>query len=86
MICYFRNSFPVYNCAVGDKRKLTIKILLDIGIHGVCYELPMEHQVWQAGGGVTTSKGLNFIRLLFYQILPAIFLDMLLKFKGQKPK
>lgn len=31
----FRNSFPVYNCACGEDRKVTIEQMLEIGIHGV---------------------------------------------------
>lgn len=46
----------------------------------------MEHMVWVAGGGVTLSKSLNLIRLVFYQIIPAILIDALLKFKKQRPR
>lgn len=60
--------------------------MLDIGIHGVCREISMEHMVWQAGGGVTLSKSLNFVRLMIYQVIPAIFLDLGLKFRNRKPR
>lgn len=46
----------------------------------------MEHMVWVAGGNVTLSKTLNFIRLMFYQIIPAVLIDLMLKFKNQRPR
>jgi hypothetical protein len=76
----------VYNCASSDYISLTIEQLLDIGITGICKELPMEHMIWQAGGGVTLWKSLNLLRLFFYQVIPAVFLDMGLKMKNQKPR
>lgn len=77
---------PVYNCAAGKKIQLTIKQLLDMGIHGICKEVPMEHMVWRAGGGVTTSKSLNLLRLVFYQLLPSTLLDTVLKLRKQQPR
>lgn len=76
----------MYNCALGNKTRMTIEQMLDIGAKGVCHEFPMEHQVLVAGGGVTLNQKLNLIRLFFFQIIPAILIDILLKLKGERPR
>lgn len=82
----FRKTLPVYNGAAGKFFKMTIKQMLDIGINGICEELPMQHMILLPSGGVTLCKSLNLVRLFFYQAIPALFLDMILKFKKKKPR
>jgi hypothetical protein len=80
------NSLPVYNCAAGKKCQITIQQMLDIGIHGIVQETAMEHMIWKADGGVTLNKINNFVRVVFFQIIPAIILDFGLNLKKQKPR
>lgn len=82
----FSKHLPVYNSAAGNRFKVTIKQLLDMGIHGVCEEFPMERMILLPFGGVTVCKPLNFVRLMIYQILPAILIDFGMKFGKQKPR
>lgn len=82
----FRKELPVYNGAAGKYFKMTIKQMLDIGINGLCEEIPMQHMIMIPSGGVTLSKSLNLIRLFFYQAIPALFLDMILTLKKKKPR
>lgn len=65
---------------------MTVKQLLDIGITGVCAEIPMDHMIWKADGGVTLCKTWNLMRLLQSQIIPSLILDTMLKLKGKRPK
>jgi fatty acyl-CoA reductase len=60
--------------------------MLEIGIHGICFEIPAVHTIWKADGGVTLSKTWNFIRLIQSQVIPAIILDSMLKLKGKRPR
>lgn len=48
-------------------------------------EIPLDKMIWAPGGGVTTSRLLNYIKVIFLQLIPAIFLDQILKFTGKKP-
>jgi len=75
---------PIYNCSSSGFLTLTIKQLLDMGI-SLSQELPMDHFIWVAAGGVTLNKTMNYIKLISFQVLPALAIDAALKFKGHKP-
>lgn len=60
--------------------------MLDIGIHGGCREIPMEHMIWKPDGGVTLNKSYNYVCLILTQILPATILDFGLQLKKKKPR
>jgi hypothetical protein len=77
-------QFPVYNCASGDKVKMTIKQILDMGISGVCMQVPMGKMLFIPSGGVTLCKPYNLIRLFFLQLIPSMLCDIAFKYKGEK--
>jgi hypothetical protein len=52
----------------------------------VCQEISMEKTIFQAGGGVTLCKPYNWLRLMFYQVIPALAIDLGLKFRKEKPR
>lgn len=84
---FFCSDLPVINAATGKKISVTLKQLLDIGISASCYEFPMgELTVLPPSGGVTLCPVLNFSRCFFYQLIPAMIIDILLKIKGMRPK
>lgn len=80
------SSFPIYNCASGNLYRKSIEQMLGIGITSACKEMAMEQTVWVANGSVTLSETLNLIRTLVYQVLPAFFIDQIMKFKNMKPR
>lgn len=81
---YEKENFPVYNVSSGELTKITIKQLLDIGISGICSQIPMGKMMLLPSGGVTTSKSYNLIRTFFLQLIPAMLIDIGLKYKGEK--
>lgn len=80
---YEPDTFPVYNVSSGELTKITIKQLLDIGISGICSQIPMGKMMLLPSGGVTTCKFYNLIRTFFLQIIPAMLTDIGLKYKGE---
>lgn len=77
-------KFPVYNCASGDKMKMTIKQILDMGISGICEQIPIGKMLFIPSGGVTLCKQYNLIRLFFLQLIPSWLCDAAFKYKGEK--
>lgn len=77
-------SLPVYNLSSGDLVKLTIKQLLDIGITGICSQIPIGKMMLLPSGGVTLCKPYNLIRTIFLQLIPAVLSDVALRYKGEK--
>jgi hypothetical protein len=75
-------KFPVYNCASGEKTKMTIKQILDMGISGICEQIPIGKMMFVPSGGVTTCKQYNLIRLFFLQLIPSWLADAAFKYKG----
>lgn len=81
------DSIAVVNASSANKTRATINQLLDIGIHAICSEFPMGKKMLALpSGGVTLCKTWNLIRLFFFQLIPAMFVDSLLKSKGKSPR
>ncbi|XP_050301950.1 putative fatty acyl-CoA reductase CG5065 [Anthonomus grandis grandis] len=74
----------VYNASNNNINNITIKQLVDIG-RGLCYDYPLNNTLWYPSGCVTTCYPNHFLRVIFFHILPALFIDGLLKLTGQKP-
>lgn len=81
---YERTSLPIYNLSSGELVKLTVKQLLDIGITGICSQVPIGKMMLLPSGGVTLCKPYNLIRTFFLQIIPAVLTDLALRYKGEK--
>jgi len=45
-----------------------------------------ELSVLPPSGGVTLCPVMNFSRCFFYQLIPAMIIDTLLKIKGMRPR
>lgn len=48
-------------------------------------ETPLDKMLWAPGGGLTRCRYLNFIKVIFLHLLPAMLIDLVLGFKGHKP-
>lgn len=47
--------------------------------------MPLEKLIWAPGGSITTSRFYNFFLTIMLHLIPAIFLDIALRFTEQKP-
>lgn len=48
-------------------------------------EIPLGQMLWAPGGSLTRCRYNNFIKVIFLQLIPAMFIDQLLKISGGKP-
>ncbi|XP_068621838.1 fatty acyl-CoA reductase 1 [Battus philenor] len=78
------DDVPVYNCCAGDLNNITIGRLLELGVK-VMEEAPLGGMLWRAGGAVTTSKTVYYLKVLLLHLLPALLVDIILWVIGRKP-
>lgn len=78
------DEIKIYNCCTGKIIQVTIGDIVNLGLN-ILEKYPHEKILWAPGGGITSWKYINYFRVLFFQLLPAIFIDMLLKLAGKKP-
>jgi alcohol-forming fatty acyl-CoA reductase len=79
-----RVVLPIYNCCTSNYRCATLGQIIDIG-RLISYEIPLDQGVWAPGGRLTSSRMLNYIKVLFVHFLPALLIDVLIKIRGLKP-
>jgi len=58
--------------------------IIDMG-KAIQDETPLDKMLWAPGGGLTRCRMLNYIKVIFLHLLPALMIDVILKMKGQKP-
>ncbi|KAL7028707.1 hypothetical protein ACKWTF_005966 [Chironomus riparius] len=78
------NSIPVYNCASYNVATLKIQQIIDIG-KCLCALTPLDNMLFIPGGHITKNRYSNYVKMIFYQLLPALITDGILKLKGHKP-
>ncbi|XP_053686037.1 fatty acyl-CoA reductase wat-like, partial [Sabethes cyaneus] len=77
-------QLTIYNCAAEPHKTANYKFLVDDG-ESVYRNSPMNTMVWAPGGNPVNSRFLFYILFFFYQLLPAVFIDLLMKGFGTKP-
>lgn len=78
-----RNQVEVYNCSQCDVSPVTMKEIVHIG-QSLLFECPPSGALWFPNCSITKCRYLHFIKVIFYHLLPALFVDGLLKLAGQK--
>jgi hypothetical protein len=58
--------------------------IIDMG-KAIQNETPMDKMLWAPGGGVTRCPVINYIKVIFLQLIPAMLIDRLLVAAGHKP-
>lgn len=48
-------------------------------------DIPLGKMLWAPGGEIATNRVINFIKVLILHILPAMIIDQIFKYIGQKP-
>jgi hypothetical protein len=77
------SEVAVYNCA--SIRVTTYSLAIEQA-QRQSSTIPFHDIMWAPGGSLTTSKLVNYLQTIFYQVLPAILVDCILRLKGQQPK
>lgn len=58
--------------------------IIDMG-KAIQDETPLDKMLWAPGGGLTRCRVLNYIKVIFLHVLPAVIIDIALGCKGHKP-
>lgn len=75
---------PVYNCSTSTIRQLSMEGIVT-SAEVMAEEMPLEKMIWAPGGYITTVRFINFVRTIMLHLIPALFLDIALKFSKQQP-
>ncbi|CAH2208084.1 jg22105, partial [Pararge aegeria aegeria] len=51
----------------------------------IIHEVPLEGMLWFAGGSLTKVWLVYYFKVLLFHLLPAIFVDLMLRITGNKP-
>ncbi|XP_041971130.1 fatty acyl-CoA reductase 1-like [Aricia agestis] len=78
------DDVEVYNCSTSHMKTMTMGEIIECGKQ-LIQEVPLEGGLWFPGGGLTTSRTVFFINVIFLHLLPAVLVDILLRLLGQKP-
>lgn len=74
---------PVYNVNIGHQKPTTWGEVLTIAKdYGRKY--PLSWPLWYPNGDITTNVTAHKLKIIFYHLLPAYFIDFVLFLLGQK--
>ncbi|XP_019872635.1 putative fatty acyl-CoA reductase CG5065 [Aethina tumida] len=80
-----RLKLNIFNCSNNRVQAVTSRELVQIG-RRLCWEYPLENMLWYPNGNwITTNYYVHFIKMIFYHLIPALFVDGLLKLTNHKP-
>lgn len=76
------DTLPIYNCSTMNNINFGEAIK-----RGKTYykDIALEQMVWLPGGNLTPFRILHWLRLVFYQLLPAVLMDFVLRNMDSKP-
>lgn len=73
----------IFHCSSGYHKWVTMGELITMG-KTISRKVPLNDILWVPKGDITTYRLLAYVNMIFFQLIPAMFLDLLLKFHGQK--
>jgi alcohol-forming fatty acyl-CoA reductase len=79
-----QGTLPVINCASSNIVSIRIGQVTDIG-KSLSAMTPFDQMLWTPGGCTTLNRPVNYLKTIFYQLLPALLIDMVFRMKGQRP-
>ncbi|XP_044260878.1 putative fatty acyl-CoA reductase CG5065 [Tribolium madens] len=75
----------VYNMTSSDEHLVTFQDIIEMGQNIINTKVAFDWVLWYPGGGITNSRLWHNIRFYFFQLLPAIFVDIILMLIGFRP-
>ncbi|CAH2101760.1 unnamed protein product [Euphydryas editha] len=79
------DDVDIYNCSTSHMKTMTIGEIVDFGKNIAIRKVPIEGMLWYCGGAVTRSRIEYNFRVLFFHLLPALLVDLVLRITGNKP-
>ncbi|GLH03062.1 Fatty acyl-CoA reductase [Gryllus bimaculatus] len=83
-ICCGDREHNVIHLTSSSEYQVSWSDIIEIG-RKVTERIPLNNVVWYPGGSMKTSKLYHYICVLFFHLIPAIFLDMIIFLAGHKP-
>ncbi|XP_018354808.1 PREDICTED: putative fatty acyl-CoA reductase CG5065 isoform X2 [Trachymyrmex septentrionalis] len=78
------NKIDVYNCSGNSIKPITLESMVSLGL-GLTKDVPMDNILWKPGTTITKNFLIYYVLILLLHILPAIFLDGVMKLFGVRP-
>ncbi|KAJ8916667.1 hypothetical protein NQ315_000312, partial [Exocentrus adspersus] len=79
-----KHKLQVYNGSSNKIRPVTMGEIVNMGKR-LCWDTPLNDIMWYPNGSVTKCWYNNYLKLIFYQLLPALFIDGFLLLLKKKP-
>lgn len=77
-------TIDVYNCSGNNIKPMTIQNMVNSGL-GLAKDVPLDNILWKPATTITKNFYIYYILVLFLHILPAMFLDGVMKLFGVRP-
>lgn len=77
-------EITVYNTSQNQHETISMGQVIEIG-RKLVDEYPLNNMLWYPAGFMTPNKTVYWLLFLFLHLLPALFVDSLLKLVGEKP-
>lgn len=78
------DTMHIYNCSSHDIKRISIKNVVEMGFQ-ITKDVPLENIIWSPGTTIITSRSFYYILVLIMHILPALFIDGIMKLFGARP-
>ncbi|XP_020290521.1 fatty acyl-CoA reductase 1-like [Pseudomyrmex gracilis] len=78
------NSLHIYNSSLCNIKSISLGEMIRTGVR-VFYDIPIERMIWKPSVIMTKSRLLYYILVIILHIVPALFIDRILKLFGANP-
>ncbi|XP_020298581.1 fatty acyl-CoA reductase 1-like [Pseudomyrmex gracilis] len=78
------NSLHIYNCFINNTKSISLRKLIRESFR-VVYDIPLEQTIWKPHTIMTNSGLVYYILVLVLHIVPALFIDTVLKILRLRP-
>lgn len=77
-------SVDVYNASNNKVNNVSNRELMSLGLD-LCWDVPLNDTLWYPSVTMTSCRYNYYLQVLFRHVLPALFVDGILKFLNKKP-
>lgn len=78
------STIHVYNCSSYTIEIITMEELVELGF-SITKDIPLEGIIWKPHSTLTKNKFFYYFVMLLLHVLPALFIDGILKLCGIRP-
>ncbi|CAK1546455.1 unnamed protein product [Leptosia nina] len=78
------DEIPVYHCCAGNLKAVTTREVAQIGRNFI-FDVPLNDNLWGVSETLTSNVFIYYLCVIFSHLLPAVFIDLILRLLGKKP-